>query len=108
MIYIWDNGQDWSEHEIVFVDDEGHSHEVVEAVLTTRVWGQRDRARILGTAEMIEWREAASCPLRELLVLNWAAPPRWPPGVPRNLVEPHVRKFLAAVRERAAIIRRKK
>lgn len=96
MIYIWDNGEAYSDHEIRFVRDDGWPREVVEAVFASRRLGQRD-AFIMGVADNIEWREKnATCPLWTMVAFDKS----WPDGVPYRVMPlEHLEKCAESSRE---------
>ena len=50
MIYIWDNGGEYSEHSIVFIEAEPSPH--LETLLTAL-----PKWKILAVAEHVEWRD---------------------------------------------------
>lgn len=64
MIYIWDNGRDYSDHTIEFVESD-LPREDVEAIMASYVTSEyvrlgepvRREARVEGVAERIDWRD---------------------------------------------------
>lgn len=56
MIIIWDNGGEYSDHRIHFVDTDPFPLEVVEALMAV-LTRQQPRSRILATAEKLDWRD---------------------------------------------------
>lgn len=58
MIYIWDNGQDYSDHKIAFVETDANPDDV----LAVMVFGER---KVLAQAEAFAWREGRSATLAE-------------------------------------------
>jgi hypothetical protein len=59
MIVIWDNGGDYSDHKILFVDA-GHSSIELVRVLERGRFRRGDRARVLAVAEAIDWRDPSA------------------------------------------------
>lgn len=63
MIYIWDNGLDYSDHTIEFVES-GLPRDVVETILSVFA-AQRRKACVLAVAERIEWRTGGNVALSD-------------------------------------------
>jgi len=59
MIIIWDNGGEYSDHRIHFVDTGPFPLEAVEALMAVYA-RQQPRSRILATAEKLDWRDSAA------------------------------------------------
>ena len=82
MIYIWDNGQDYSNHEINFIET-SYDQKTVERVLNG--WGHgyaSEHSRILAVAEALDWRdkEKGVMPLEDFIypihLFEWIASER--------------------------------
>jgi hypothetical protein len=58
MIYIWDNGQDYSDHRIAFVETDANPDDV----LAVMAFGER---KVIAQAESLAWREGRPATLAE-------------------------------------------
>lgn len=59
MIYIWDNGYEYSDHEVEFIESDLPREDVETIMAPFKRSGDRF-ARIDGVAERIDWREAGN------------------------------------------------
>lgn len=80
MILIWDNGRDYSSHEIEFIDIGDVAVEHAEALLHMR----HSDGYVSAVAESIEWRRGGTTDLMEMIgpyITDGNTP-----GVPRSLL----------------------
>jgi hypothetical protein len=59
MIVIWDNGGEYSDHKICFIDAGVSAKEFVR-LLSIVKFRRGDRARVLAVAEAIDWRDPSA------------------------------------------------
>lgn len=59
MIVIWDNGGEYSDHKICFIDAGASAIEFAR-LLSIGKFRRGDRARVLAVAESIDWRDPSA------------------------------------------------
>lgn len=65
MIYIWDNGGDYSDHEIYFIETSLPFEEIDASLLPGHEHGE-----LLGKAERIEWLSSGPCSLEDAICVD--------------------------------------